>query len=185
MLGFLLVAEAGLAQDQDSPFRPGQWGTDFYIGNGFASVGVLRFINSGTAWTLDLGAAYQSVRDTGVAGLRELSFQNLSLSIGQRRHRTVVPRVIRVIDYGLNGFYSRDKDVQAGQETRVSRLGAGVSFGVGGQWMVTRQLSVGGRWGASVSYYRQVNTYQTPAESRFRAFVVSLGDLGLRGVLYY
>lgn len=187
----------GFAADS-SPFRAGQWGVEFALGN-YASVGLLKFRTPTQALLFDVRASWSRTdverpASSAQPSLPAANSVRLVTRTGLRRYRPVSATVQSFVTLGLLGEYRRDEGFSSAQVIlpdstyRVSipftnrTIAAGLFAELGAAWMVTPNLSLGAAWNAGASYGR-VRT-DSPELTR-TSWTLSLGEVGVRGNFYF
>ncbi len=180
----LLASAAPLAAQ--TPFRAGQWGADFFIGNGFDGAGLVHFRSPSHAVVLDLGANLGMDRRTAAAGVQHFTSIWLVPSLEFRSYRPITGRVMRMAGWGFTGIYQRLTNTSTADTTHLFAYGAGVFAALGAQWMVTDHLSIGARGRLSVGWEHQGAT-GTVGNANYNDDNVSIGfgAVSLLGALYF
>jgi hypothetical protein len=182
-LAAFLPAPPLVAQVPDSGlFHPGQWGVDFRIGSGFAGAGALHFTSPTHATLLDLSGGYNHTSNTAAsaAGLRTSNVSGV-LSLGRRAYHRVDPHVHRWTTFGFSFLYNRQSSTQ-GTVTQTSRgVGTGVFVNIGGMWLVTPHLGLGGQWQVDLTYTHNGTSARTTSD----VVTVGLARVALTGQFYF
>jgi hypothetical protein len=193
----LALSAQSPATADSAPFRAGQWGAEFGLGN-FASAGVLRFRSPTTAW---FGSVTGQVeRNSATSDLLRPREQTLvDLSLGHRWYRPATPNIWQYATVGaLVGYSTTEvttRFVVVGQPVNVlsqatsERLAGGAFLELGAQWLVTSHLALGAGWQAQATVGRQTESDLRPGteavEQATTAVGLSLGRVAIRGTLYF
>lgn len=175
------VEQPALAIDS-LPFRRGQWGAEFGIGDGTVGLGVLRFRSTRTAWQFSAnGSADWSKSDPPH---EEFSGSTLfvNLHAGPRRYRPLAAAVGAFVGTGLAAGYTWWEF----NDSWRRGWNAGVYGELGGVYFVTRRLSLGALIQAGASYGEDRGASASlPTVHRDRTFAIRLSPVRIVGGLYF
>lgn len=164
------------------PFRRGQWGAEFGIGDGTLGLGVLRFRSTRTAWQLNgsFGAAWTDTNSP--FGDQTGTSVSVSLRAGPRKYKPVAPAVAGYVGTGLTGGYSWSESDDSWRHSWE----AGVFGELGGAYFVTHRLSLGARVEAWARYaaFRQTSS-SILGTQRDRQVSIGLSPVRIIGGLYF
>lgn len=193
----LSVSAQSAAPADSSPFRAGQWGAEFGLGN-FSSAGLLRFRSATTAW---LGSVSGLVERSSASGdlLRPREQTQFDLSLGHRWYRPATASIWQYATVGaLVGYGTTEvttRFVVVGQpinelgQARSERIAGGAFADIGAQWLVTPQLALGASWQAQATVGRLTEPDSRPGtggtEQTSTVLGLSLGRVAIRGTLYF
>ena len=142
---------------QESPFHGGQWAMQFGGNSNLFSLGVLKFTSAHSAWLLDLSNAANVISATstdnvGTTTSANQQFINLDARLGKRFYQTGQPRVVSFQTLALEaGLTDQAFDV-TGTHYRQTSTYAGINGELGGAYMLTSGLSLGGTASFSAGY---------------------------------
>jgi hypothetical protein len=157
-----LPAQDSVPRDS-TPFRRGQWALQFGAGASLASVGALKFTTPTRAWLLDLqltaGHSHSTTRFSSDTVADEFfSHAQLTARVGRRfyevRHREVAGYQTLGVLAGFTHLCSGTSGFQAGGGFCANGWTAGAFGELGGAYLLTSHLSIGGGGAASFSYSR-------------------------------
>lgn len=192
----LSVTAQPTASADSTPFRAGQWGAEFGLGN-FASAGVLRFRSPTKAWFGSASGLVQ--RSTSDEFLRPREQTQFDLSLGHRWYRPVTPRIWQFATVGaLVGYGTTElittvsmvgQPMTAVNRLTTERVTGGAFADLGAQWLVTPQLALGASWQAQATVGRQTEDGAVPrnviTDATGTTLGLSLGRVAVRGTLYF
>jgi hypothetical protein len=153
-----LAAQESSSSDTTS-FHGGQWGMQFGGGSSLFSLGVLRFTSSRSAWLLDVATSGQFLDATSTDKLgggttpANEQFVNVDVRLGRRFYQTPRRKVVSFQTLAVEGGFS-DQMVdfpQGNARQTISYRGGNAE--IGGAYMVTSALSLGGTGRISVGHY--------------------------------
>ena len=177
----VLVPAPVAAQSADTTFfRPAQWGVEFAAGS-FNALGLLRFATPTRAW---FGSVQGRVQSVELPNGNDVDEAQLSLQLGSRWFKSLGDDLLQHVTVGalISGSSSSRTGGAAVSSTRGTGLGV---FGdIGGQWMVTRNLSLGAAYGLTATWGRTTGEEGASERSATQTFV-SLGPVSIRGTLYF
>lgn len=144
---------------QESPFRGGQWAMQFGGGSSLFSLGVLKFTSPRSAWLLDLAtsASILNAKSTDKFGggttSADRQLVNFSARLGKRFYQAPRDKVVSFQTLAVEGSLQDQMfDVTAGN-VRQTIWSAGLNGEVGGSYMLTPSLSLGGAVFLSAGYF--------------------------------
>lgn len=158
----LLIPLSLFSQDStakpSTPFRRGQWATQFAVASSFGSVGFLKFRSPTRALVLDLqlsgNHAESSVEDsTGAsrfAGVNSNAF--IQLRFGWRRYGGGEPKIVTHYTYGLLAGFNHGAATRAGTSSQQNIWSGGLFGDLGATYLVTPKLGLGALASASLAY---------------------------------
>jgi len=140
-------------------FHRGQWGVQFGGGSSLFSLGLLRFTSARSAWLLDIASSAQFLSSTstdkfgGGTSSADQQFVNLNARIGKRFYQAPRRKVVSFQTLAVEGGW-RDQmvDISAGN-IRQTLWNVGLNGELGGAYMVTPSLSLGGTAIMSAGYF--------------------------------
>jgi hypothetical protein len=152
-----LFAQDSTVNAEVTPFRRGQWATQFQVGSSFASLGFLKFRSATRALVLDvrLSGAHSESLVSDTTGMR---FAGLSsnlvtqLRFGWRRYDAGAPKVTSHYTLGVLAGLDHRASASRSGSFEVNGWTAGLFGDVGGTYRVTSQLGLGALAGVSLSY---------------------------------
>ena len=161
----LLIPLSLFSQDSTAkpptPFRRGQWATQFAVGSGFASLGFLKFRSPTRALVLDIrlnGFHAENLVDdsTGTSQFDGLSSSAFTqLQFGLRRYSGGEPRIVTHYTLGVFAGFNHTASTSPGT-VDVSSQTNGWSWGLfgdlGATYLVTPKLGLGAMASGSLSY---------------------------------
>ena len=162
----LSLAAIGLPA-QETPldsmaFHAGQWGMQFRGGSNLVSVGALKFTSARSAWLLDIssGANFFSADATdkfgGTSGKIDQQVLNVNLRIGKRAYQAPRHRVVSFQTVAIEtGFHDLGFDQIPSGHIRQTTWNLGLNGEVGGAYMLSPSVSVGGTATVSAGYYKE------------------------------
>lgn len=143
---------------QESPFHGGQWAMQFGGNSNLFSLGVLHFSSARSAWILDLSNSVTVLNATntdkfgGPTTSADQQFISLDARLGKRHYHTGNAKVVSFQTLALEGGWSDQMvDVPAGN-VRQTTWNAGINAELGGGYMLTSGVSVGGTAMLSAGY---------------------------------
>ena len=154
----LLIPLSLAAQDSvsqgSSPFHGGQWAMQFGGGTNLFSLGVLKFTSPRGAWLLDLStdASFLDAKETdqfGTTTSADQQFIGVSARLGRRFYQAPGRRVVSFQTIGFEGGLNDQMVDFPGGSARQTTTYYGLNGELGGAYMLTGGVSVGGT--ASIS----------------------------------
>ncbi|HYU30382.1 MAG TPA: hypothetical protein VEK83_15235 [Gemmatimonadales bacterium] len=145
-----LLPSCLIAQESDStPFHHGQWAMQFGGNSNLFSLGVLRFTSAHAAWLLDLSNAAnvisaKSTDNFGTTTSADQQYINLDVRLGKRFYQTAHPKVASFETLALEGGLTDQAFDLTGSHYRQTSTYAGIDGELGGAYMLTSGVSVGG-----------------------------------------
>lgn len=158
----LLIPLSLFSQDStakpSTPFRRGQWATQFTVGSNFGSLGFLKFRSATRALVLDvqLGGlhAENSVKDsTGTSqftGVTSGAFTQLRF--GWRRYGGGEPKIVTHYTFGLLAGFDHDAASGNGVSSQLNSWSWGLFGDLGATYLVTPKLGLGAMASGSLAY---------------------------------
>jgi hypothetical protein len=151
-----LGAQASGAADT-TQFHRGQWGMQFGGNANLFSLGILRFTSAHSAWLLDLSNAANvisasSTDNFGTTSRADQQFINLDVRLGKRFYQTRHPKVVSFQTLGLEGGLTDQALDVTGTHFRQTTTYAGINGEIGGAYLLTSGVSVGGTASISAGY---------------------------------
>ena len=142
---------------QESPFHGGQWAMQFGGSSNLFSLGVLRFTSAHSAWLLDLSNAANVITATGTDNVgtttsADQQYINLDARLGRRFYQTGHPKVVSFQTLALEGGLTDQAFDLTGTHYRQTNTYAGINGELGGAYMLTSGVSVGGTASLSAGY---------------------------------
>lgn len=160
LIPFCLPAQESNASDT-TRFHGGQWAMQFGGGSSLFSLGVLRFTSPRSAWLLDVSTSAQFLDATstdklgGTTTSADEQFVNVDVRVGKRFYQTPRRKVVSFQTLAVEGGFS-DQMVDFPQgNVRQTISYTGLDVEIGGAYMVTSSLSLGGTGSIGVGYYTQ------------------------------
>jgi hypothetical protein len=138
-------------------FHGGQWGMQFGGNANLFSLGILRFTSAHSAWLLDLSNAANVINATrrdnfGTTNSADEQFINLDVRLGRRFYQTRHPKVVSFQTLALEGGLTDQALDLTGTHYRQTTTYAGINGELGGAYMLTSGVSVGGTASISAGY---------------------------------
>ena len=160
-----LFAQDSTARPQ-TPFRRGQWATQFSAGSGFASLGFLKFRSPTRALLLDLrinGAHAETLSDdsTGSSqfvGLSSAAFTQLRF--GWRRYGVGAPKVATHYTFGVLAGFDHSVERSTTSTSQSNGWTGGLFGDIGATYLVTPNFGLGALASASLTYATRVSEFQ-------------------------
>ena len=159
----LLIPLSLFSQDStakpSTPFRRGQWATQFTVGSNFGSLGFLKFRTPTRALVLDVqlggyhseDATEDSSGTSQFAGLNSSAFTQLRF--GWRRYGGGEPKIVTHYTFGLlAGFNHSATAGRGGNSIQQNGWSWGLFGDLGGTYLVTPKLGLGAMASGSLSY---------------------------------
>jgi hypothetical protein len=149
LIPFCLSAQESTSSDT-TRFHGGQWAMQFGGGSSLFSLGVLRFTGPRRAWLLDVSTSAQfldakttdKLGGTTTAG--DEQFVDVDVRIGKRFYQTPHRKVVSFQTLAVEGGFSDQMvDVPQGNIRRTISY-TGLGFEIGGAYMLTSSVSLGG-----------------------------------------
>jgi len=142
---------------QESPFHGGQWAMQFGGNSNLFSLGVLKFTSPHSAWLLDLSNAANVITATstdnvGTTTGADQQYINLDGRLGKRFYQSGHPKVVSFQTLGLEAGLTDQAFDLTGTHYRQTSTYAGINGELGGAYMLTSGLSVGGTASLSTGY---------------------------------
>lgn len=161
----LLVQDASSqdsARTDTTPFRRGQWAAQFGGGFSFATLGLLRFTSTRSAWLLDarLSGGHSNNKATLVTPAGDTTITAfssdaaVSARIGRRLYRPRDGRVASFLSVGVLGGFSHSADGQGANAAESNGWNAGAFGENGGAYFITDRLTIGATADLSFVYSR-------------------------------
>lgn len=158
LIPFALSAQESASSDT-TRFHGGQWAMQFGGGSSLFSLGVLRFTSSRSAWLLDVATSAQflDAKSTdkfgGTTTSADEQFVNVDVRVGKRFYQAPRRKVVSFQTLAVEGGFSDQMvDVPQGN-VRQTLSYLGLNGEIGGAYMVTSALSLGGTGSISVGHY--------------------------------
>jgi hypothetical protein len=179
-----LLAQDSVPRDS-TPFRRGQWALQFGAGANLASLGALRFTSPTRAWLLDLqvtaGHSHTTTQFSPDTVSDEFSSHAvITARAGRRfyevRHRAVAGYQTLGVLAGFTHSCSGTSGFQAVGGFCANGWTAGAFGELGGAYLLTSHLSVGGAAAASFSYSR--SWFRASAQSKQTRWSYELSSPG-------
>jgi len=153
----LLPAVASAQESASEQFRPGQWAMQFGGNANLFSLGVLRFTSAHSAWLLDLSNTAQVISATstdnfGTTTSADQQYLNVDVRLGKRFYQTGHPQVVSFQTLSLDAGLTDQAIDLTGSHYRQTNKNVGISGELGGAYMLTSGVSIGGTAIASVGY---------------------------------
>lgn len=143
-------------------FHSGQWGMQFRGGSNLVSVGALKFTSPRSAWLFDISSGANFFDGTatdkfgGTTAKNKQQVVNLNLRIGKRAYQAPRNRVVSfqtlAIETGLNDL---GYDQIPSGHIRQTIWHFGLNGELGGAYMLSPSISVGGTATVSAGYYKE------------------------------
>jgi hypothetical protein len=153
-----------------SPFHAGQWAMQFGGGANLFDLGVLHFTSPTAAWLLDLSTSSVFIDATSTSKISATTTRanqqqlNLAARLGRRSYHTGRPRVVSFRTVAVeSGWSDQLIDVTAGT-VRLTQWNAGLNGELGGAYLLTEDVSVGGTADLSAGYLSYKRTDPGAAE---------------------
>ena len=191
----LVDAAPALAQAAEPagalPFRRGQWGTEFGVSTDFPSVGFFRFFSDRNALLLDVDVNYIRYTDefdspAGPIPNDDYSESDVTARLGIRHYRPIVDRVVGVSTFGVIGSrFAEWAETEDEAAMELSGFEGGVFGELGGAWMVTRNLSLGGSYQAAATFFNVRQEVEGAGEAKRNGFTFGAGQARLLVTLYF
>mgnify|MGYP001165954391 CR=1 FL=1 len=169
LLSLVPLSLAGQESGSDSsPFHGGQWAMQFGGGANLFSLGVLKFTSPRGAWLLDLStnASFFDAKSTDQVGTTtsaDRQFIGVSARLGRRFYQAPGHRVVSFQTIALEGGLNDQMIDFAGGNVRQTTTNYGLNGELGGAYMLTGGVSVGGT--ASISAGRFTQKYHDPGNT--------------------
>jgi len=163
LLSLCLVPLCASAQESTSdttPFHGGQWAMQFGGSADLVSLGVLRFTSPRGAWLLDVSsdATVLDAKQTNTLSATTYSadrqFLSVNVRLGRRFYQVPRRRVLSFETVAVEGGLSDQMVDFAGSNLRQTNTNFGVHGEVGGAYMLTGGVSLGGTAGISVGRFK-------------------------------
>ncbi|HET9387518.1 MAG TPA: hypothetical protein VFO67_20445 [Gemmatimonadales bacterium] len=153
---FSLTAQDSTARAL-TPFRRGQWATQFAIGSGFTSLGFLKFRSPTRALVFDLqlggGHRERLIEDsTGSHFLGLDSEAFTQVRFGWRGYRGSATKVVAHYTIGVRAGFDHNAGTGLGSSVEYNTWTGGVFGDLGATYLVTPQLGLGVLGSAGLSY---------------------------------
>lgn len=150
-----LAAQEGPADS--APFHGGQWAMQFGGNSNLFSLGVLRFTSAHSAWLLDLSNTAQvisakSTDNFGTTTGADQQYLNVDVRLGKRFYQAAHPKVVSFQTLSLEGGLTDQAFDLTGTHYRQTNTYGGISGELGGAYMLTSGVSIGGTASMSVGY---------------------------------
>src|SRR6267378_6058679 len=142
---------------QESPFHGGRWTMQFGGNSNLFSLGVLKFTSAHSAWLLDLSNAANVITATGTDNVGTTTsanqqYINLDARLGKRFYQTGHPKVVSFQTLALEGGLTDQAFDLTGTHYRQTNTYAGINGELGGAYMLTSGISIGGTASISAGY---------------------------------
>jgi len=160
-LGVLLSLVAfSFARAQEStpasPFHGGQWAMQFGGGASLFDLGVLHFTSAHSAWLLDLSTSSAIIDATstslGTSSSADQQQLNLAARFGKRSYQIRRAAVVSFHTISLEGGWSDQLFNGTFGMSRFTQWNAGLNGELGGAYMLSPDLSLGGTADLSAGY---------------------------------
>lgn len=162
LLVLALIPVRLIAQESTTdttPFHGGQWAMQFGGGASLFSLGVLRFTGPRGAWLLDVATSAQFLdakrtdKLGGTTTSADQQFMDVDVRLGRRFYQTPRRHVVSFQTIAVEGgFNDQMVDVPQGN-VRQTISYTGLNFEIGGAYMVTSSVSLGGTASIGTGYY--------------------------------
>ncbi|MGH7521788.1 MAG: hypothetical protein ACREMI_10955 [Gemmatimonadales bacterium] len=138
-------------------FHGGQWAMQFGGNSNLFSLGILRFTSAHSAWLLDLSNAANVISATrtdnfGTTTGADQQFINLDVRLGKRFYQTRHPKVVSFQTLALEGGLTDQAFDLTGTHYRQTNTYVGINGELGGAYMLTSGVSIGGTASISAGY---------------------------------
>jgi hypothetical protein len=157
------------AQGVSTPFRQGQWATQFGGGLNLATLGVLRFTGPRAAWVLDLRAALST---------------SFTVLLGRRFFQDRDAEIVTFQTIGVSSGYLRSRAQRSGGEVTQRIWAVGLLGELGAAYFLTRKFSLGAFATATASY-SSVSSKTPTTEYRAKEYAVQLQGLRFVMTVYF
>lgn len=154
-----LCASAQEATSDTSPFHGGQWAMQFGGSANLFSLGVLRFTSPRGAWLLDVAsdATFLDATETdnfgGPAVSADQQLLSVNVRLGRRFYQAPRHRVVSFQTIAIEGGLSDQMFDVNGGNVRQTVTSYGLHGELGGAYMLTGGVSVGGTANISVGRF--------------------------------
>jgi hypothetical protein len=199
---FLAISNQVAAQDSllgsrpardSSPFRPGQWATQFGAGSNLVSLGFLAFTTSHRAWLIDVrvngGHSHSEFRTTGDSLANEEVTSDFSIGprLGLRFYGVRNAEIAGFESVGLSGGYVHSCRWSSFLAFSACSNGwsAGVFGELGGAYLLTPHLSIGATASLTFTYQRTTGRDSRSGRSSFWSYSGGFQGLSLLTTLYF
>lgn len=140
-----------------TPFHGGQWGMQFGGNSNLFSLGILRFTSGHSAWLLDLSNSANVINATstdnfGTTSKADQQFINLDVRVGKRFYQTRHPKVVSFQTLALEGGLTDQAFDLTGTHYRQTTTYVGINGELGGAYLLTSGVSIGGTASFSAGY---------------------------------
>lgn len=138
-------------------FHGGQWAMQFGGNANLFSLGILRFTSGHSAWLLDLSNAANVITATstdnfGATTSADQQFINLDVRLGKRFYQARHPKVVSFQTLALEGGLTDQAFDLTGTHYRQTNTYVGINGELGGAYMLTSGVSIGGTASLSAGY---------------------------------
>ena len=187
-----LLAQDSVPRDS-TPFRRGQWALQFGAGASLASVGGLKFTSPTRAWLLDLqltaGHSHSTIQfSPDTVSEQFSSHAGITARAGRRfyevRHRAVAGYQTLGVLAGFTHSCSGTSGFRAVGGYCANGWTAGAFGELGGAYLLTSHLSIGGGAAASFSYSRSWLRSSGQPKERFWSYDFSFQGFSFITTIY-
>jgi hypothetical protein len=199
---FLATSHQVAAQDSllgsrptrdSTPFRPGQWATQFGAGSNLVSLGALAFTTSHRAWLIDVRVygshSHGEFRTTGdsLVNVEVTSDFSIGPRLGLRFYHVRNRQIAGFESVGLSGGYVHS----CRQSTFLAFSGcsngwsAGMFGELGGAYLLTPHLSIGATASLAFTYQRTTTRDSRSGRSSFWSYSGGFQGLSVLTTLYF
>lgn len=156
----LLLCGALSAQDtvpaDTTPFRSGQWATQFGGALNFATIGFIKFRSPTRATILDLrlrGSHREHFVNDSLRGIE--SFAGIDVKLGRRSYRPVARTALLLHTMGIMAGLDHSVSTTGGGRFTGDGWSAGLFGDFGGLYLASPQLGIGAVATTTLEYSRQ------------------------------
>ena len=157
-----LIPLSLFAQDSTAkprtPFRRGQWATQFTVGSTFGSLGFLKFRSPTRALVLDVllsgfhseNSVDDSTGNPQFTGVN--SAADAELRFGWRRYSSGEPRIVTHYTFGFLAGFDHSAGSASGSSSQTNGWSWGLFGDLGATYLVTPKLGLGAMASGSLAY---------------------------------
>lgn len=185
------VASGQVVPPDSTPFHRGQWAAQFGAGTSFASLGFLRFTTPTRAWVLDLrvnGGHSHSRLYQGDSLVSDgyTSTAVVDARVGRRFYQARGKAVASFQTVGMLGGYSHACSGSSLASTFCNNgWNAGAFAELGGVYLVSPRLSLGGTASLSFSYERTTGRDSSGDRATHWAYAGAFQGLSFAATVYF
>lgn len=186
------LVDSGPTRDS-TPFRHGQWATQFGAGSSLVSLGALAFTTSHRAWLIDIringGHSHSEYTIPGDSLVAEEFTSDFSIGprLGLRFYHVRKREIAGFESVGVSGGYvhSCRRSTFLAYSACSNGWSAGVFGELGGAYLLTPHLSIGATASLAFTYQRTSGMDSRSGRSTFWSYSGGLQGLSLLTTLYF